>query len=90
MAAKKVLADIKNDLDAFVGKRIRLKDNKGRKRVVEREGVLERTYPNVFVVKLDQNLNTVQRVSYSYADILTETVKWKACADEKKPKAQEA
>lgn len=92
MAAKKVLADIKNDLDAFVGKRIRLKANRGRKRIVEREGILERTYPHVFVVKLDEKRNTAQRVSYSYTDVLTETVEWAACSEESsvKSKAREA
>ncbi len=68
-----VLEKIKLDLDACIGKRVKLRANKGRKKVVEAEGVLERTYPKVFVVKLDQ-ANAVERMSYSYADVLTETV----------------
>jgi uncharacterized protein Veg len=40
---------------------------------MEAEGILERTYPNVFVVYLDKQ-NAVRRVSYTYADVLTETV----------------
>lgn len=54
MATKEVLAEIKQDLDTFVGTRVKLKSFKGRNRVVEREGVLESTYPNIFVIKLDE------------------------------------
>ncbi len=68
-----VLEQIKLDLDACIGKRVKLRANKGRKKVVEAEGVLESTYPKVFVVKLDTS-NAVERMSYSYADVLTETV----------------
>lgn len=73
VAARSVLADIKRDLDGYIGAKIRLKANKGRKRIIERNGVLEQTFPNIFVVKLDE-MESVRRVSYSYADLLTETV----------------
>lgn len=74
MAARSILADIKKDLEGHVGQRIRLKANKGRKKVVEREGVLERTYPNIFVVRFHEADAGERRVSYSYADLLTDTV----------------
>ena len=35
---------------------------------------LSETYRAVFVVELDQEENAFERVSYSYADILTEAV----------------
>lgn len=75
MAAKKVLAEIRQDLEACVGKKVRLQANRGRKKVIERVGVLEQTYPHIFVVKLDEKGDTVRRVSFSYIDVLTETVK---------------
>lgn len=67
------LDQIKLSLDACIGKKIKLRANKGRKKIVEAEGVLENTYPNIFVIKLDKS-NAVKRMSYTYADILTETV----------------
>lgn len=73
MAARSVLAEIKRDLDSHIGEKIRLKANKGRKKVVEREGVLEQTYPNIFVVRIEE-ADQERRVSFSYADLLTETV----------------
>ncbi|MDH7498482.1 MAG: Veg family protein [Syntrophomonadaceae bacterium] len=73
MGLPRAISDIKKDLDSLVGSRIRLKANRGRNRIIEREGVLESTYPNIFVIKIDER-KVEQRVSYSYADVLTETV----------------
>lgn len=73
MNAPRAIGDIKRDLESFVGSKIRLKANRGRNRIIEKEGVLESIYPNIFVVKLDER-KVERRVSYSYADVLTETV----------------
>ncbi|MFK2826971.1 Veg family protein [Bacillus sp. B190/17] len=70
----KTLADIKRSLDSNLGKRLLLKANGGRRKTIERYGVLAETYQAVFVVELDQDENAFERVSYSYADVLTETV----------------
>lgn len=70
----KTLADIKQALDGNLGKRLTLKANGGRRKTIERSGVLAETYPSVFIVELDQAENAFERVSYSYADVLTETV----------------
>ncbi|WP_349409059.1 biofilm formation stimulator Veg [Pseudalkalibacillus sp. SCS-8] len=70
----KTIPDIKRVLEGQVGKRLTLKANGGRRKTIERSGTLEETYPAVFIVKLDQDTNAFERVSYSYADVLTETV----------------
>lgn len=70
----KTLSDIKKALDSNLGKRLMLKANGGRRKTIERSGVLAETYPSVFVIELDQDENAFERVSYSYADVLTETV----------------
>ncbi len=70
----KTLADIKKALDSNLGRRLVLKANGGRRKTVERFGTLSETYPSVFVIELDQDENAFERVSYSYADVLTETV----------------
>ncbi len=51
-----------------------LKANGGRKKTIERCGILAETYPSVFIVELDQDENNFERVSYSYTDILTDAV----------------
>ncbi|HHU69426.1 MAG TPA: Veg protein [Thermoanaerobacterales bacterium] len=68
------LLRIKKDIESNVGQRVRLKSNRGRRKIIEREGILEKTYPNIFVVRIDENTDSERRVSYSYTDVLTETV----------------
>ncbi|MCU9615295.1 Veg family protein [Caldibacillus lycopersici] len=79
----RTLSDIKKNLDSNLGKRLMLKANGGRKKTIERSGVLAETYPAVFVVELDQEENSFERVSYSYADILTQTVQLTFYEDKK-------
>ncbi len=74
--SKNVLEGIKKDLDSFVGQRVTLKANRGRRKILQREGILESTYPNIFVIKIEGEYSP-RRISYSYADILTETVEIK-------------
>jgi uncharacterized protein Veg len=73
LLAKKVFAEIKQDLEPFIGNKIKLKANKGRKKIIEKTGVLESTYPNIFVIRLDEK-QIERRISFSYADILTDAV----------------
>lgn len=80
--AKNALVEIKRTLDDHIGQKILLKANGGRRKTVERVGVLEETYPSVFIVKLDQDQHAFKRVSYSYADILTESVELTVCKDD--------
>jgi len=80
--AKNALLEIKRSLEAHVGQKILLRANGGRRKTIERTGVLEEIYPSVFIVKLDQDQNAFKRVSYSYADILTESVELSVCEDD--------
>ncbi|WP_188882520.1 biofilm formation stimulator Veg [Alicyclobacillus cellulosilyticus] len=79
--AKNALHEIKKSLDGLIGERVLLRANGGRRKTIERTGVLEETYPSVFVVKLDPADGSFKRVSYSYADVLTETVELVVCRD---------
>lgn len=79
--ARNTLQDIKRSLDTYIGEKIVLKANGGRRKTIERTGILEETYPSVFIVRLDETKHSFERVSYSYADILTETVELTVCRD---------
>ncbi|GEO67424.1 Veg family protein [Levilactobacillus spicheri] len=68
------LANIKNKLDSRIGEKLMVIAQAGRKKTTERHGILRETYPAVFVVDLDQNENSFERVSYSYTDILTKNI----------------
>lgn len=74
MRGKEVLSAIKSDIEEHIGEKVLLKANSGRRKVIVREGVLEKTYPNIFVIKVEGTDNTSRMLSYSYSDILTQTV----------------
>lgn len=84
----KTLIEIKQGLEGQIGKRLKLTANGGRRRTVIRSGVLAETYPAVFVVELDQEENAFERVSYSYADVLTEAVEISFLEDKSKVAAE--
>ncbi|MFO7952828.1 MAG: Veg family protein [Bacillota bacterium] len=71
--AKDVLFEIRKKLESHLGEKIKLRANRGRRKTYEKEGVLESLYPSIFIVRVNEN-NYFQRISFSYTDILTETV----------------
>lgn len=72
MQRRNVLASIKNEIDDHVGEKVTLRANNGRRKIVVNRGVLEKTYPSIFVVRLQDD--TQRTVTYSYSDVLTKTV----------------
>ncbi|MGL4336954.1 MAG: Veg family protein [Turicibacter sp.] len=68
------IINIRQELSEQVGKEVKLTAYESRNRVIEHTGVLSNTYPSVFVIDLDNNRDSVDRVSYSYIDILTGSV----------------
>ncbi len=73
MATVNPLGQIRKNLECHVGEEIRLRANRGRRKTLEKKGVLESTYPSIFVVRIEEETYK-QRLSFSYADVLTETV----------------
>lgn len=74
MAVKNnALEEIRQNLESNVGKRVKLRANRGRRKVIEAEGIIEETYPKLFIVRLEDG-SAVKRMSYTYVDVLTETV----------------
>ena len=74
---KNSLSQIRKELEGCVGMKIQLKANKGRKKTLVREGIVENAYPSIFTVKFENDYNSTRKVSYSYTDILTHTVEVK-------------
>lgn len=67
-----VLTAIKSDIESHVGQRVTLRANSGRRKVSVNCGVLEKTYPSIFVVRLDSD--NQRTMTFSYSDVLTKTV----------------
>ena len=79
MISKSDLNQVKRDIESYVGYKILLRSNKGRKKSFVQEGVLENTYPSIFIVKFENDYEVTRRVSFSYTDILTNSVEIKIC-----------
>ncbi|NLV37196.1 MAG: Veg protein [Clostridiaceae bacterium] len=83
MAEKSDLFQIKKSIETCVGERVQLKANKGRKKAFIKEGVIENSYPSIFIIKFENEYETTRRVSYSYTDVLTKAVELVICKDDK-------
>lgn len=68
------ISNIRQELSGQVGKEVKLTAYESRNRVIEHKGVLSNTYPSIFVIDLECDRESVDRVSYSYIDILTGSV----------------
>lgn len=65
---------LKESIDNYKGTRIVLKTRKGKKKVQIDEGVLTEVYPSIFTVIVDNKRGFNRAMSYSYIDVLTNTV----------------
>lgn len=84
MIEKSDLFKIKRDIETCVGEKVQLKANKGRKKSFIREGIIENSYPSIFIVRFENDYDTTRRVSYSYTDVLTKAVELVIYKDNKK------
>lgn len=71
MICKTDIANLKTDIIDKVGQKIIVKGSLGRSKTFEKEATIEKAYPNIFVVKYEENN---RNVTYSYTDVLTRTV----------------
>ena len=74
MANGNTLDQIRKNITGYIGQKVTLKADKGRKKVMVKEGVLENTYPSIFVVKIEGEFDADRRICYSYSDVLTSIV----------------
>ena len=71
MICRSDIANLKTDILEKVGQKIIVKGSLGRSKAFEKEATIEKAYPNIFVVKYEEN---DRNISYSYTDVLTRTV----------------
>ena len=71
MILKNDITALKTDIKEKEGQKIIVKGTLGRSKFFEKEATIEKAYPNIFIVKYDEN---ERNVTYSYTDVLTRTV----------------
>jgi uncharacterized protein Veg len=70
----KIVAHIHDTLADQTGKRLKVKANMGRSKIIECEGVLTQAHPQLFIMEVERKRGRVARQSYQYVDVLTGTV----------------
>ena len=65
------IASLKTDINEKIGQKIIVKGSLGRCKSFEKEATIEKAYPNIFVIKYEEDEGNV---TYSYTDVLTRTV----------------
>ena len=63
--------NIHETLVAYTGKRLRVRANMGRSKIIERDGVLMQAHNSLFIVEVEEKRGRKARQSYQYVDILT-------------------
>lgn len=71
MICRSDIANLKTDIGDMIGQKVIVKGSLGRSKTFEKEATIQKAYPNIFVVKYEDN---ERNVTYSYTDILTRTV----------------
>ena len=61
---------IKNNIKNNIGNRVKVLYNGSRNKKEDYDGIISEVYNNIFIVKLDTN----EVKSFSYSDILTNTI----------------
>lgn len=72
---KKDLSTIKQFIKGQVGSKVKLESNRRHNKSTINEGIISHVYPSIFTVELAESKYINNRtVSYSYTDILTNSV----------------
>lgn len=71
MIFKNDISNLKTDIGEKIGQKIIIKGSLGRNKPFEEQATIEKTYPNIFVVRYEEQNRSV---TYSYTDILTRAV----------------
>ena len=70
------LQNVKDEIFCLKGKELDFLVNKGRKKIVKFNGIIESVYPSMFVIKPNENVE-LDRTSFSYNDVVCGDISFK-------------
>lgn len=70
---------VRRDIERFLGSKVILESNKGKNKSVVNEGIIANVYPSIFTVQLFDGKEPSRKLSFSYTDVLTNTVEITLC-----------
>ena len=66
---------VKNKLDTMKGANVKMKVNRGRKKIETFSAVIENTYPSVFTVKVPESESNQSLQSFAYTEVVCGNVR---------------
>ena len=79
MFERRDVAHVKSDIQKIIGSTVKLETNKGRHKAVVNTGVVSNVYPSIFTIQLSEGSEASRKLSFSYTDVLTNTVEITLC-----------
>ena len=75
------ISKVRASVSKRCGSRVMIQLDRGRNRVDIQTGILQKAYPSVFTILVDdeQETNPPQLLSFSYTDIITKDIRMKLC-----------
>ena len=70
---------VRNDIQQIIGSKVRLETNKGRHKSIISRGIVSNVYPSIFTIQLSDGPDPSRKLSFSYTDVLTNTVEITLC-----------
>ena len=72
---------VRRAVNSHIGSKVKIHANKGRHRVDVTEGVITETYPSIFLIQVENDMeDSFKTVSFSYSDVLTKDVRMTLCS----------
>lgn len=65
---------LKNQVEENIGKKVVIKADKGRNKIITKTGVIENVFPSLFTIKITNEFEQERTISFTYSDLLTSTV----------------
>jgi uncharacterized protein Veg len=67
---------IRQSIQQRIGSKVKISSNRGRHKFVTSQGTIAETYPNIFLVEIeDESGKESKTVSFSYQDVVTKDVR---------------
>ena len=79
MFDRKDVNNVRNDIQKIIGSTVQLETNKGRHKAVISKGIVSNVYPSIFTILLSESRDPTRKMSFSYTDVLTNTVEITLC-----------
>lgn len=75
------ISQVRRAVNSHIGSKVRIHANRGRHKVDVTEGVITQTYPSIFLIQIENDVeDSFKTVSFSYSDVLTKDVQMTLCS----------